>query len=221
MENNMWKDIKLVFRLMRYGMNLKSNIACSVIFVLLGFLMAFTSGSGAVWLGMYFVLPAALLVQVVYTLNLPDMVRACAMSKKMQLDFPVLANLLLTLAGYTLQVVLTAARGCLNSGTILFTGMLAFFYFVYYAFCFKYMVISMVLLFLAITVWIPLSFSQTEGFIWYMPWQDLFLPLPAAIALGYAMIFAGALTGRFCSKLIYRKDVSERYLDRMWGKNGK
>lgn len=213
-ETGIWKDIKLGLRLMRYSTNVKMNLVCSVAFVLLGIMMTLIGVNDNSWAGIYFLMPPILATQMIYVMNLSDMVRSSAMSKKMQLHIPTLFNLILTLAGYTVMLILLSASGYIGNSffepeekrfnALLFMGFFGFCYLVYYAFAYKYMAVSSIVLFLAI---IPIFAASMFGMMKRTETAAL-LPVPVIIVLGYVMILVGGVLCFYFSKLVYRKDFS-------------
>lgn len=205
-------------RLMRYSTNFKTNVICSAIFTFVGVIMAIIDMTQAYYVGVYFVLGPLLAAQMIYVLNLSDMVASSPLSKKIQLDFPVFVNTILTLGGYTLLLIIAVAAGLLEgrgfenvvrSGSdrfvaLFFMAMIGLFYLVYYSFAYKYMTASTIvfLIFYVLLFWL----SGTDVF--YHMTDNM--PVPVVVITGYGLIIAGGILCYIFSKMVYRKGFSKR-----------
>lgn len=213
-------NIKLGFRIMKYGHSAKLCIICSIALAVFGLVYGAVSirVQDPFPVGYFMMLGQLILVQLIYTVNAANMVAASPRKKQLQTAVPALICLVLMLATYLLTVVSlgvsvyimpeSAGTACSQMMiTVVMMGAVV----LYLGVAYKYFVISAVVFVLAYFAGYPLltmgirqwDFDLVAG-VWGNFW------LTAAIGLVILLICGGLQY--LISLAVYKAPVSKMAL---------
>ncbi|MCR5144979.1 MAG: hypothetical protein K6B67_06700 [Lachnospiraceae bacterium] len=206
----MLKDLKLGFKLLRYGYKIKMNIVIVAIFLAIAIIVEYTSQGENVIGGFYLMLIGMFVYQMVISTDISAFVASSPMQRKLQVNIPVITSTAAYLLLYTVllieRVFMIKAfpeREYELINSLIMILIMLFVANIYCAICFKYYAIGFILLFV---------FSFFVGFTFGVNGIDMFmvnLPLSIVGIIGYGVIFAGAGVQYAIGSLLYRKPLSE------------
>lgn len=222
----MINDIKMSFKIIKYGINVKTTIVFSVIFFVLSFLLDMVNSSGVS--AMYIPLISIYFGQMIHSVVQSTMVQSSPHKKALQTKLPALAMVIVLFVGNTLSVLwkclliyvnperaedllLGMAVGCISTLVIMVYFSFAMklywpaticFLLIFYAFCFE-------------------SGFRIGADIAGADWGNTYvtLSMPVMILLSYLSILIGGGIIYGVNVLLYKKDYSQqnfkKALDRM------
>lgn len=210
----MKNQIRLGIKLLKYGLNAKLQLGCAALVLVLGLALELISGGHnlSVVGGFYIVLSGTFLAQVIISLDVSKMVQTSSYKRKIQTSMPVLVNTSIQLASYTVVVLLRLYRlsqipaddieGRIAVGTNL-AGIicLIFIFSVYLGFCYKFFLISVVIV---VLIAVPLMVGLQVGACQI----GRTIPMAAIVVSGYILIPAGQLLAYLFSRLVYKRELS-------------
>lgn len=206
----MMKDVKQCFKLLKYGYQMKTNIACACIFVVLGIIFTilshynFMMGTMYIYLGMMFVM------QPMYMILFSECVAASPRRKKIEIRYVdilnVIGGLLSSVVVITLALLIRHKdmEGVSVESVLVISGMLAFMLYCYMSMSFKYMLVG-TLLFMG-SFW---------GIMLFQTKLDIFFgnALGGKTLLAVVIFLVENVLGIVCAhgirKLLYRKSMSK------------
>ena len=213
----MINDLKLGFKIMKYGHSAKLSIIGSIALAVLGLvfcaidIMAMQSFLG----GYLLMLSSLLLLQLISTVNAANLVQTSPMKKKLQTSVPAFFSIVLMLLAYLLNVVVAAVAVCANPGAIerfcteiMCTAVLMGLIMLYYGAVYKY--------FIASTVFFFIFFMFIEPFALYGELQWDFMPFAGPWAnfvlmtvIGLAIILVCGVLQYLISLAVYKAPISK------------
>lgn len=219
----MIKRCKRDWTMIRYGYALKINVACALIFTAIGLLTHFLSG-GVFFNGAYFAMLApTFLVQTYSTNSVALMVQASPRKKAMQtIDVAVYSGASVLVIYLVLAAISWLQhKGVLPAPTewepetmpfmLLWQAAFGVLILLYTAAVYKAYWVSVVLMVTAVMVFFNMGgggFVRPDALVykWLMAWP---LGYAQTVALGSAMILAGALLAYLLECLLYRRPMSK------------
>ncbi|MBO4416223.1 MAG: hypothetical protein J5824_09640 [Lachnospiraceae bacterium] len=221
------KDIIKYFKLLKYGLQIKTMVILSIVFFALGIVYECVdlNGGGIIpFSGLYMALSGMYIYQVVITTTVSSLVQVSSMKKKLQCGAPVFFTTCCLLITYTAFVVirlcitrkrLLAADPSMDTTNyylqIVFTSLLIAFLFLYFSFSYRFYIISTVILcvtlFPLMLLFIRSGFSVTDRIISFVYGIIEKLGGGGAIALSYAIILLGALLCYLVNLALYRRPI--------------
>jgi hypothetical protein len=211
-EYRMKNQIKIGIKLWKHGLCCKTNIATAILFLLIGLAMELSSWESSYLGGFYLVLSPMIIAHLIISTDVSTMVQTSPYKKKIQTSMPVLVCTPGMLAAYTVVVLFSWHRlHVLPGGDIegaaavrshlISVIVLLFFAAVYMGVCYKYFLVSVLLL---TAILVPLIvISQYTAYVWADG-----MPTAAIVAFGYLAILAGQFLSYLCSCLFYKKELS-------------
>ena len=177
----MLKDIKLGFKLLRYGYKLKLNVIMFVFFAVIGIASDIMSKGTSIIGGVYFMMCGMFTFQLIMSMDVSELIQSIliqnSVADKKQLIFTL----------FTLDVELLTV-------------------YLYTSICYKYYVLGfivfMVLFMGVFTVFSGAAFVPVSNAVFK-------LGLPVVALLGYIAIFAGGALEILIGELLYKKPLSE------------
>ena len=206
---DMKEYIKLI-KLCKYGFRFKLNLICFILFFAIGLLLEVTSGGQNVLGSIYIVLCSMYMYQFIISLSLTDMVQSSGLKYKLNVNLPVIANVVFCFIFYTFVVIhrysIVKAYPSMESNMVtalLVTAVFIIVLFLYTAFAYKYFIISVIMF--------TITFSITMGIVGYdMSAYDHVLSYKGAVIIGYAAVIIGGALEYIISRTLYNKPLSER-----------
>ncbi|MCM1193755.1 MAG: hypothetical protein NC123_18000 [Butyrivibrio sp.] len=106
----MINDLKLGFKIMKYGHSAKLSIIGGIVMTVIGIGISATNLTGSFNLpgGYFLTLAALLLLQLISTVNAANLVQASPAKKKLQTSVPALISIMMMSAAYLLDVIVFA-----------------------------------------------------------------------------------------------------------------
>lgn len=213
----MINDLKLGFKILRYAHAVKVTLIMNVVIVIMGILlcvlnvMVENSFPG----GYFIMLTALFLIQLIYSVNMSNLVQASPMKKRLQTSVPAVMSTFCMSAGYLITVL---TEGIVVSfrpegmsyicGQIVFTVVIMGVIMLYTGICYKYFVAATVM-FIAV-FFICYSYMAVGGG-WYISFADggwfMFILTAAA---GLAVILICGVLQYLLSLAVYRAPMSKR-----------
>ena len=217
----MINDLKLGFKIMKYGHSAKLSIIGSVTLAVLGLVFCIISISARISLlgGYFLTLSVLLLLQLISTVNAANLVQSSPMKKRLQTSVPAFFSILMMLAAYLLNVVVVAVVVCANPEEevhcytqIIYTAALMGMIMLYYGAVYKYFVASSIVFFTIFIFIYPsiLSGDINEELYWSFvpfaePWQNFAL----TAVIGLAVILVCGVLQYLISLAVYRAPISK------------
>lgn len=211
----MISDLKLGFKMMKYGHSAKLSFVASILMVVFGLLLSavgiMTDNS---FFGGYFIMLAALfLMQLLATVNAANLVQVSPAKKKLQTRIPALFSAALMLAGYLFSVIIAGVVVCTRSeyagnvnNYMITTAIIMAVIMMYYGACYKYFVVSTVLFFVVFLTSAPLINGDLQ-FV-FTPFSDSRANFGLAALIGMAVILLGGLLQYLISLALYKAPIS-------------
>lgn len=147
----MMKDIKECLKLLKYGYQMKTNVACACIFVVLGIFFMVISFGDFVMGTMYIYLGIMFVTQPMYMIMFSESVAASPRRKKIEIRYVDILNVIGGIVGSTLLVVMALLtqqkdmEGASMESVLVISGMMAFIFYCYMSMSFKCMIVGMIL----------------------------------------------------------------------------
>lgn len=208
----MMRELKVSLKMLRYAYGVKSSVAFSVLFLILGLAMSFTPKNiGNIWLGSYMVMVVVMWpIQMHYSLGASNMVLASPMRKSLQTKAAVLLNALFFFLAYMLillvkLVQITADMHGANEiqMELLLDAVLIICIMVFNGVSYKLFVISTVL-FIGVMICI-------SGVATILQYGQITVQVPvwAAVLSGFAAIIVGGLLQYGLTLLLDKYPISK------------
>ena len=213
----MMRDLKLGFKIMKYGLGVKAIIfalvVCIIASVFISMLVPF--GLGGLYLGM----AVMMVTQLVFSVSVSTMVQTSPQKKRLQTTVPTLIsgiflllcntlNLLFAWLGYLRMqnntnsfFIITMEPGELEAGIIFASGMMVFI--MIYAHC------SMKYIWVSTIVFLILFYT---GFHYLRVGEIVYpiMPTWVAVLISYGIVVAGCVLMYGISCVTYKKDFSRQ-----------
>lgn len=216
----MINDLKLGFKIMKYGHSAKLSIIGSIIVAVIGILLC---AAGALvtntFPGGYFLMMAALLLlQLLSTVNAANLVQTSPMKKKLQTSVPALLSVLLMMAAYLVNIIVAAVTVCadpeaaeLACAQIICTAVIMGIVMLYYGAVFKYFVVSTAFFLLAFIATYP---TMIDGELHWgiMPFPGVWGNFALTSATGAVIILVCGTLEYLLSLAVYKAPMSKRAL---------
>lgn len=213
----MISDLKLGFKLMKYGYAAKLSFIASIVVMVLGLLFTALSILGqSSFPGGYFIMMSALfLMQLLGTVNVSNLVQSSPAKKRLQTRIPALISVALMLVGHLLNVISLSAFACIwpqavgNICTqIILTAFIMGIVILYFGICFKKFMLGTVLFFI---VFFSAYGPMLEGDLqWRLiprlsPWGNLGL----TAVIGLAFILVCGVLNYLISLALFKEPMSK------------
>ena len=202
----MLKDIKLGFKLLRYGYKLKLNVIMLVFFAVFGIASDIMSKGTTIIGGVYFMMSGMFTFQLIMSMDVSELIQSTSLKKKLQIYIPVMSSTVINLVVFTFLVI---ERVILIQNSVADKKQLIFTLFtldVELLTVYKYYVLGfivfMVLFMGVFTVFSGAAFVPVSNAVFK-------LGLPVVALLGYIAIFAGGALEILIGELLYKKPLSE------------
>ncbi len=213
----MMKDIKKCFKLLKYGYQLKTNIACAIMFLLIGCVILLMNYEQLVVVATYFLIAVMFVTQTLHMLLFSQHVASSPSRKYIELRYLDILN---SLAGVVTTLVIIPITyfckpddydGVASEVLLVISGLTAILMYVYMGMAFKRMFLSML-------VFIPMIFFFLSSPLSVVgEWMDAVLggKVVLSIVIFVAEIVVGIFAGHACRNLLYSKEMSK------WAKGAK
>lgn len=209
----MLKDIKLGFKLLKYGYKLKLNVIMLVFFAIFGIASEIFSKETSIIGGVYFMMSGMFTFQLIMSMDVSELIQSTSLKKKLQIYIPVLASTVINLILFTIFVVervVLIQMGVADKTQIIYTlfmlDVILLITYLYTSICYKYFVLGFILfMVMFMAAFMALDNSAFMGF------ADTIaaLGLPVIALFGYIAIFAGGALEILIGELLYKKPLSE------------
>ena len=93
----MLKDIKLGFKLLRYGYKLKLNVIMLVFFAVFGIASDIMSKGTTIIGGVYFMMSGMFTFQLIMSMDVSELIQSTSLKKKLQIYIPVMSSTVINL----------------------------------------------------------------------------------------------------------------------------
>lgn len=214
----MISDLKLGFRMLRYGHGLKSNLIGGILMLAAGFFLqgvTILSNGDMPNPGSIFLLIGAMFpIQIIYSLSVSNLIQASPAKKRMQTSVPAVISGSCMLALYLIHVLISAAITAVQPQRLQYTCNqtvgLAFFavcLMLYMAVCYKYFWVSFILFF---AVYNYTYYSTTYSGTLSFGFRESRISLLLAAVTGIVIIIAGGFLQYGLSCLVYKAPMSKR-----------
>ncbi len=214
------KELKKALVACKYGLNYKQLVSCGVIMFVLGLAMlvvdivspSMDSGRGIItFSGVYMMIIADYIFQLLVTVSITGMVQASPKSKKWQSDIPCLFSGVMQVGIYTVIVIFQLVCVALVPGyqqegmteyymvRLILLAVFSFVFSLYMAICYKFFIVSTI----GFTVLLvgTLSMSDRLGNLSFLQGGSMLF----YIVLGYVLVLAGIFVQYLVSNLLYRR----------------
>ena len=200
----MLKDIKLGFKLLRYGYKLKLNVIMFVFFAVIGIASDIMSKGTSIIGGVYFMMCGMFTFQLIMSMDVSELIQSTSLKKKLQIYIPVMSSTVINLVVILIQNSVADKKQLIFTLFTLDVELLTVY--LYTSICYKYYVLGfivfMVLFMGVFTVFSGAAFVPVSNAVFK-------LGLPVVALLGYIAIFAGGALEILIGELLYKKPLSE------------
>lgn len=215
----MINNIKLGFKIMKYGHSAKLSIIMSIVMAVIGLLYSIVGiRVRSLFPGGYFMMMAQLLlVQLTYTVNAVNLAAASPRKKQLQTAVPALMSMVLMLPAYLLTVVSFGVSVCIapESADAACTQMMLSVammgaVMLYIGSCYKYFVISS-----AVFVLLVINYPMLANYAhrWkFMLFADLWGNFGVTAAIGLAILLICGVLEYLISLAVYKAPISKMAL---------
>lgn len=216
----MINDLKLGFKIMKYGHSAKLSIIGSIVLAVFGLVFCVISIAVSVSFpgGYFLMMSVLLLLQLISTVNAANLVQTSPMKKKLQTSVPALFSVLLMLAAYLFNVVVAAIAACAKPEAIKFfctqiisTAVIMGVIMLYYGVVYKYFVASTVGFFIIFMFVYP-SYSGNELYWSFMPFAESWQNFVLTAVIGLGIILVCGVLQYLISLAVYKAPISKRAL---------
>ena len=203
----MLKDIKLGFKLLRYGYKLKLNVIMLVFFAIFGIASEIFSKGTSIIGGVYFMMSGMFTFQLIMSMDVSELIQSTSLKKKLQIYIPVLAS---TVIIFVVERVVLIQMGVADKTQIIYTlfmlDVILLITYLYTSICYKYFVLGFILFMVAFMA----AFMALDNTA-FMGFADTIaaLGLPVIALFGYIAIFVGGALEILIGELLYKKPLSE------------
>lgn len=222
----MINDMKMGFKLLKYGHSAKFSLVASLVVAIVGVLWSMMSVKGfSTFPGGYFLMLSSLfLIQLLCTVNAAGLTASSPAKKKLQTKIPAVFSTATMLAGHLINVVSLGICAYVEPRTmgtvctlILLTAFLMGVVMMYAAVCYKYFVLStVVFIVIFVAVYGPLlgllfnrNDEHTGSLIpLELPWGNFWL----TAVLGLGIILVSGLLQYLLSLAVYKAPISKMAL---------
>lgn len=215
MLKNFIHDTKIGLTLTKYGIKAKMQFAMATLFFIIGVIVdIFSNGSSYIG-GFYVVLSGMFIFQSIISIDASTLIQSSGYKKKIQVAYPYYAIIPIVTVFYTIIVIVHAKMAGSTMGGLtveenynrqvvyLFAmNALLFVTLVYFGVCYKYFIVGMILLLIAVLPLSMATFAEEE-------WICAHFTLSQVIIIGYVLMIVGFIVSILISKLLYRKPLSK------------
>lgn len=222
MMKNLLKEISLGFKTIRYGFQLKSNIALMVIFLILGISGEFLCGGTSIFGGLYVTICAIVPMQLICSLGVSNLAKTSPKRKHLETFIPTACATIVMFALYTVLLILKAIFCYLKpenaeaiSFQLILVGAICAFMLIYCGVVFKHFVISMILLIGAMSVvggfsGMLMAVDELENGSFLEKVSSPFsTSFGVAVVIGYLLILIGGFLCWLLTRLFYKHEMSK------------
>ena len=203
----MLKDIKLGFKLLRYGYKLKLNVIMHVFFAVFGIASDIMSKGTTIVGGIYFMMSGMFTFQLIMSMDVSELIQSTSLKKKLQIYIPVMSSTVINLVVFTFLVierVILIQNSVADKKQLIFTlftlDVELLTVYLYTSICYKYYVLGfivfMVLFMGVFTVFSGAAFVPVSNAVFK-------LGLPVVALLGYIAILAGGAFEILIGELVH------------------
>ena len=206
----MMKDIKQCFKLLKYGYQMKTNIACACIFVVLGIIFTilghynFMMGTMYIYLGMMFA------TQPMYMMLFSECVQASPRREKIEIRYVDILNVVSGVVSSAVVIILALLmqhqdmEGISAEAVLVIGGIMVFLLYCYMSKAFKSMVVGS-LLFVGLFCVIGIFQAVVGASLSHVLGGNMLL----AVVIFLLENVLGIVCGHGIRKLLYRKGMSK------------
>lgn len=213
----MINDLKIGFKIMKYGHSAKLSMIGSIVAAVVAVLLCAVSILATYSFpgGYFFMIAVLLLLQLLSTVNAANLVQTSPMKKKLQTSVPALLSVLLMLAAYLLNAAVLAVAIGANPEMaeplltqIMYTAFIMGVVMLYYGACFKYFVASTAFFLLAfMCTYTPMISGELR---WsFMPFAGVWENFALTTVIGAVVILVCGGLEYLISLAVYRAPMSK------------
>lgn len=213
----MINDMKMSFKILRYGINIKSSILFATIFFILGFFCDMVSSSPVV--AVYMPLVSIYFGQIAHSVVQSTMVQTSPYKKAMQTKIPALVMFVIVFVYNTLDILWKRILLNINPWfekdfimAILTGGFMTVVIMLYFAFAMKVYWPATICFFVVFYAWAfgtGFGSGMTETILAFRN-SSISISMPVAIICSYVCIFIGCGINYGVSLLLYKKDYAQQ-----------
>lgn len=211
----MINDLKMGFRVLKYGLSFKASIFAIIIFLILGCAMELL-GADMPLSGAYTAISALYMAQMIHSFGVCSMVQTSPYKKRLQTIIPAYVTFISLVVVTTFQLVIKMAVNHLFerteaelSNSILFTAIIMSVVTLYVGGAFKAFWPSTVLF----TIGFMVVYSVSVYYMFKLRHQEnaitMVLPLGVSILVSYLMIIVDCIFIYFMFLALYKKEYSK------------
>ena len=209
----MLKDIKLGFKLLKYGYKLKLNIFMLAFFSIFGIVSDIMSKGTSIIGGIYIMMCGMFTFQLIMSMDVSELIQSTSLKKKLQIYIPVMSSTVINLVVFTFLVierVILIQNSVADEKQLIFTlftlDVVLLTVYLYTSICYKYFVLG----FIVFMVLFMSIFTVLSGVAFVPVSNAVFkLGLPVVALLGYIVIFVGGALEILIGEMLYKNPLYE------------
>lgn len=207
----MMKDIKNCFKMLKYGYQLKTNIVCAILFMMIGCFFWLIAYEQLVLVAAYFSISILFMTQTMHMLLLSGNVAASPARKRIEFRYLDILNVF---GGIMIVAVLVPVaflgkpedyEGVSSESLLILCGLMVIVLYIYMGIAFKTMILGIVVFMPTLFILLGLPMSNVDEWL-----TKIFLGKTALVIVIFVLEVAlGIVLGHGCRKLFYRKEMSK------------
>lgn len=193
----MINDLKMGFKVIKYGLNFKANIFCMLLFLVLGSVMTFLMPTMPIC-GMYIGLGSMMVVQLIHSVAVSTAVQTSPYKKKLQTIIPAICGGIYLLIANTLNIGLQIAGMYIMkwelaeiSNAILFSCGIMIIMMVYMGAALKLFWPSTIVFFVVFMIYFTLMNTTLDSMV--MIEVVMIMPIEMSILVSYAVVVVASI----------------------------
>lgn len=208
----MINDLKMGFKVLKYGLSLKTSVIAAILFVVMGFVFGFMSPS-LMMSGFYVGFGAMLMVQLVNSISVASLIKGSPHKKALQTSVPAIVSGSYLLVANTI-LLLVEWIGCMYFGHditeisngILYSTIMMIIIMLYMAGAMKAFWPATVIFFIVYLSFYFYSMIEIYDEVVISP---MIMPVWMAVIASYVIIIVAALFMYGLSMMMYKKEYSK------------
>ncbi|MCR4897387.1 MAG: hypothetical protein K5891_11490 [Lachnospiraceae bacterium] len=204
------KELVNAYKLVQYGLALKKQLGFAALFGVIGIVLEVAGRANSLVGGFYVILSSMFVYQLIISVDMSTLIQSSPYKKKIQCTYPLIAVVPWVYVMMTVVILLHAYFGThgtpeeyqMQCMTIVTLGALLCVVMIYFAFAYKYFIVSMIIMMLCV-------FAVMGGLNEHSPVASLFDSMGVSIAAAYLLTTVGFIAAWILTRVVYKAEMSK------------
>jgi hypothetical protein len=207
----MMKELVNAYKLVQYGLAMKKQLGFAAFFGILGIALEIVGKGSSLIGGFYVILSSMFVYQLIISVDMSTLIQSSPYKKKIQCTYPLIAVAPWVYGMMTVIVLIHSYFGTHGTeedymnqcSTILTLGVLLCIVLIYFAFAYKYFIVSMIVMCMAVMM-------VMGGLSIHGPFSEtLYSSMGTCIAISYVLITLGFAAAWGITRMVYKEEMSK------------